>query len=123
MKREEIPLIDGLIINKEDEQKNWLVEIVVGKNYHDFFRNALENKLNFLIHATITKASNDPATFSVTVQSITEMAESISILFNAKIIVNNMKFAEAILSDLIDQGFEGNELLNMFKMKLEAARK
>lgn len=122
LKREEIPLVDGLIINKEDEQKNWLVEIVVDKKHHEFFQNALESGLDFLIHATITKPTNDPATFAVTVQSITEMAENISVLLDAKIVLNKTKFAETVLADLIHQGFEGNELLNMFKEKIETAR-
>lgn len=121
-RREEIPLIDGLIINKEDANKNWLIEAMVDKKYKTFFEDTSEHKGSLLIHATITKATNDPATFSAAVRSIKELEHHVSVLLDAQLIVNKTKLAEAVLSDLIDEGFEGEELLNAFKHKLELKR-
>ena len=42
----EIDLEDGLIINKEDENRTWLLEASVSALYEDYFQSLLEDEKN-----------------------------------------------------------------------------
>lgn len=120
---EEISLIDGLIINKEDEHSNWLIEIFVSKEYLDLFEQELANDHSLIVHATITKPSNDPATFKAKVRSITKLGDFLSILLDSQILMNKTNLAEVILADLIEKGLTGDDLLIEFKHQIELRKR
>ena len=62
MKGKTIPLVDGLIINKEEARKNWLLDAVVEEKWAKFFQPFLESGRKFMSEVTITRKTNDPAT-------------------------------------------------------------
>lgn len=41
---EQFPLIDGLIINKEDGENHWMIEALVSKEHKSFFKNCKKTK-------------------------------------------------------------------------------
>lgn len=57
---EEFPLIDGLIINKEDGENHWMVEGLVSKEYRYFFEYLLQEGKEVKTYVTITKKATAP---------------------------------------------------------------
>lgn len=118
---EEISLLDGLIIHKLDGENGWLIEVYVDKKYSELFESLHEKNEQIHIQATITKKSNDPASLYAKIKSITVMEEHISILMDANI-VDKLDLAELVLSDLVEEGLQGAELLQQFKLRLREKR-
>ncbi|MBP2077939.1 YwpF-like family protein [Oceanobacillus polygoni] len=110
-----IKLRDGLIINREDDQGQWLIEAYTNKSYMDYFKKLHGEQGEIMIQATITKESNEPATFITTVLGINEIGDHINVLFIGTIIDRRKHIIEDLLTDLIDQGYQGRELLSKFK--------
>jgi hypothetical protein len=121
-KREDIPLIDGLIINKEDGKNRWLVEAYIDRSYLDRFSTFQKNGQEIQLQVVISNKSNDPARMIATVRSITVMDERISVLIDALLLRNRTNLAEIILEDLVERGFQGETLLKEFKHQLQAIR-
>lgn len=117
VKNQEIDLIDGLVINKEDEGRRWLLEVYVEKKYEELFTQLKELEQEVKIEATISRKDNDPASFITTVQSVSTMEENMSVLFNGNL-VGKANISESILTELIDEGLQGNALLEEFKKRV-----
>ncbi|WP_246942859.1 YwpF-like family protein [Bacillus pinisoli] len=117
VKSQQIHLIDGLVINKEDEERKWLLEAYVGKECEELFTKLKEDEQEVKVEATISRKDNDPAAFITTIQSVAVMEENMSVLFNG-VLVGKADMSEAILSELIEEGFQGNVLLQEFKKRV-----
>ncbi|WLR50632.1 YwpF-like family protein [Bacillus tianshenii] len=115
LSRELIPLTDGLIINKEDEQENWLVEGLIPNESAEFFESLATLEQPFVIEAVITKESNTPAPFSATIRKLKAFEDHLEILLDAKMIVKKQDAAELLLQELIEEGLVGQELFQEFK--------
>lgn len=115
-----VDLRDGLIINKEDDQNNWLIDILTDYSALELFQKAAEKKQKLLIHAVITKKENDPAPFEVYVHSITPFQDCISILLEGTLKRNRKDYAEMLLDYLIAEGFSGEELSEEFKKLIKS---
>ncbi|MFN7252774.1 MAG: YwpF family protein [Anaerobacillus sp.] len=113
----EIPLVAGLIINKEEVQKNWLIEAVVTEKQETYFRKLLETQEKFMVEATITKKSNAPATFVCTVKSINKINNNLSVLLDGLLVVKEDDFSDMILRSILEEGFEGEEIFKEFKRR------
>lgn len=113
----DITLHDGLIINKEDERNRWLIEAYVGANYHDFFTKLLQSKKETPAQVVISKKENDPASFTTRVLSVKKIDGRLSVLFEG-FLKRSKNYAELLLSDLIDKGLSGEELLSEFREKM-----
>ncbi|MCT6659804.1 YwpF-like family protein, partial [Acinetobacter baumannii] len=83
---EEFPLIDGLIINKEDGENHWMVEGLVSKEYRYFFEYLLQEGKEVKAYVTITKKSNRPAQLLAKVKNITVLGEHVSVLLDGKMV-------------------------------------
>ncbi len=114
-----IPLKDGLIINREDEQNRWLIEAYLDKSYKEFFEKLKNNGQEKVLQVKITKETNDPATFIVQILSINDIGDHINVLFMGTIINRNIKMVEKMLKNLIEQGLQGKSLLEEFKKKMK----
>lgn len=110
-----IPLIDGLIINQEDEKNRWVVEAYMEHSYLDFFQKVEEEKDEVLIQVKITKESNEYATFITSLIGINEIGAHMNVLLIGTIVDRQKYKVEEMLTNLIDQGFQGNDLLEKFK--------
>lgn len=113
----DITLHDGLIINKEDERNRWLIEAYVGANYHDFFTKLLQSEKETPAQVVISKKENDPASFTTRVLSVKKIDGRLSVLFEG-FLKRSKNYAELLLSDLIDKGLSGEELLSEFREKM-----
>ncbi len=116
--RHPIELLDGLIINQEDGENHWTIEALVESKYVELFQELDDEKKPFTIQATITKPSNDPATFKVSVAKITVFEHTVSILLDGILLARKLSIAETILEDLISRGLEGEQLLEHFKERI-----
>ncbi|RXI97852.1 hypothetical protein DS745_15945 [Anaerobacillus alkaliphilus] len=113
----EIPLVDGLIINKEEVQKNWIIEAVVGDNYQQYFQKLYETQEKFMVEATITKRTNAPATFVCTVKNVKKIQTNTSVLLDGLLVVKEDDFSDMILRSIIEEGFQGEEIITEFKKR------
>ena len=110
-----IELLDGLIINREDENNRWTIEAYLNKSYLPFFEELWKQKQEILIQVKITKESNDTATFITTIIDINEIGAHINVLFLGNIVDKRKASIETLLTTLIDKGYQGKELLEKFK--------
>jgi predicted DNA binding protein len=114
---QDIDLIDGLVINKEDQDRQWLVEIYIDKVHSKLFTKLRENEQEVKIDAIITRKDNDPASFITTVRSLSVMEDNMSVLFNG-LLVGKTDISEGVLTELIEEGYHGNDLLEEFKKRV-----
>lgn len=110
-----IPLIDGLIINKENTDDHWLIEGLIQKDFFQFFNNLKIKNEPMIVEAVITRKDNPPATFVARVRDIKFIKDQLQLLLDGKRLVRKDTFSEIILKDLIKKGFSGEELLGEFK--------
>lgn len=115
IKEHAIDLMDGLIINREDEEGKWLIEAFCDIKYKDLFLRLKECAEKVMIHVKITKESNAPVVFLTTVVDINEIGNTMNVLFMGTMIDKDKRIAEELLSSLIADGYQGEELLEQFK--------
>lgn len=113
----DITLHDGLIINKEDERNRWLMEAYVDAKYEDFFTKLLEANKETPAQVVISKKENDPASFTTRVLAVKKIDDRLSVLFEG-FLKRTRNYAELLLSNLIEKGLSGEELLSEFREKM-----
>lgn len=113
-----LDLIDGIIINKETNEDSWLLEISTSPDFKDILEPFIHKEINMLV--TITRPTNEPARFKGVFKELSEIENAISLIFTGDIITQNPNYAEDLLAQLIDEGFEGDGLLNEFTAMMES---
>lgn len=117
-KRTLITLIDGLAINREEQDGSWLIEAFVHSSYYNYFKNLKNQGDQLVIQVKISKETNDPALFVVQIIKITKIGDNMNVLFDGKIIDQRKTKLIDLLSSLMEQGFEGEELIHEFEKAL-----
>lgn len=112
-----IPIEDGLIINMEDDKKNWLIDAVIENSNKELFTNLFTNKETFIVEAVITSKNNYPATMSATVRKIIDLSGKIGVLLDGILVINKDDIVETILKAIVNEGLTGEDLLNEFKRR------
>lgn len=115
----EIPLIDGLIINREDEQNRWIVEAFMEKENFELFHSLKEKDDTVMLQVKITKETNNPATFITTILSINEIENRINVIFMGTIVDQQKGIVKDMLKKLIEEGYQGESLYKKFKELIE----
>ncbi|MGY3836033.1 YwpF-like family protein [Bacillus atrophaeus] len=115
---EQFPLIDGLIINKEDGENHWLIEALVPKEHLSFFDKLQKKQDEVKVFVTITKKSNRPAQLTAAVKNIAELEESISVLIYGQMVTRKQQGTATILESLVEEGYTGANLIEAFKQKI-----
>ena len=115
-----INLVDGLIINKEDENNKWLLEIYTTHEYIELFSTRKQQKEKLLVQAVITKKENDPAPFEVEILSIQVFNRTASILLEGHLKRDRMDYAELLLDYLLKEGLSGEPLSAKFKELMQS---
>lgn len=114
IEQKQIELIDGLVINREDEH-GWLLEAFVTKEYEDYFK-LLQNVDEIMLQVKITREENDPAFFITKIVSINEISDQkINVLFQGKIVDHSKRRIEKMLRMIVEEGYQGESLLKKFK--------
>lgn len=114
VKTKHIDLIDGLVINREDEH-GWLIEAFIDRKYWDFFHSVKDTK-DIMIQVKITRVENDPAFFVTEIVGINDIGEDrMNVLFQGKIVDHSKSRIEKLLEMIIEEGYQGKSLLEKFK--------
>ncbi|MCJ7840598.1 YwpF-like family protein [Lederbergia sp. NSJ-179] len=116
----DIPLTDGLIINKESEDGIWIIEAYIEKRLKKEFQSKYENKETFEVRVVITHQGNDPAPFTAEVITIREFDSHISVLLQGKLRRKRIEHLELLLEKLIKEGYSGEALTIEFKKRMKA---
>ena len=114
----DIDLLDGLIINQENDQNTWMLEAYTNKSYNEYFQKLSKQGEDIIVQVVITKKENSPAAFQTKIVTIKHLTNHISILFEGKLKRTNYDYVENVLQRLIEQGLNGDELLKEFKSVL-----
>lgn len=116
---QEIELLDGLIINREDDKQSWLIELFVHPKYEEMFREFEKQEDELKVQVLITHPNNDPALFSAQVRDLNTLEDGISILLEGRLKQMRNEYAKQVLSDLVGKGFSGENLVNTFNTRLK----
>lgn len=114
----DIPLTDGLVINKENSEGNWIIEAYVKNKFAEYFQSLYNKNESFEIRVIITHTANDPALFYVEIHKIVSIKDHLSILFKGRLSKRRNEYLAFILKELIDEGLKGEELLEEFRKRL-----
>ncbi|MGR9050387.1 YwpF-like family protein [Halobacillus faecis] len=112
-----IKLEDGLIINREDDHGRWVIEAYVDESYRDFFETMKEKEEEIIIQVKITKQSNRPATFLVKPIDVNMIGDRMNVIFMGTIVDRQQEQVEWVLRQLMDEGYQGEDLLEEFKKR------
>ncbi|HLR18767.1 MAG TPA: YwpF-like family protein [Staphylococcus sp.] len=116
----EYELEDGVIINKENSGTGWLLEIVISDFHYETMKQYMENEDLLDIRVVITRPANDPALFDATIKNISQLNDTISVVFECHIYTLRQVYAESLLEQLIDEGLTGEELKKSFNRMMQS---
>ncbi|WML29799.1 YwpF family protein [Neobacillus sp. OS1-32] len=119
----EVPLEDGLALNKEDEHNTWLLEAYTYLDLYDFFNKIYSENREIIVEAKITKRENAPAYFQTKICSLLKFEQHISVLLEGHLRRNRSDYSELLLENLLQKGLEGQALLAEFKEKMKSKPK
>lgn len=115
----EIPLEDGLVLNREDGENSWLIEALVPKKFDSYFQKLLEAQTKEKVYVTISKKTNTPAQILARVKTIVPLDDHISVLLDGRLLTSKpIHDPEELLQSLIDQGLTGEALMKEFKLNI-----
>ncbi|MDR6999309.1 YwpF-like family protein [Neobacillus niacini] len=119
----EVPLHDGLIINKEDERMTWLLEAYTSLSLYDYFKKIQDEGREIIVQGVITKLENDPAFFQTKISTLNKFENHISVLLEGNLRRLRRDYSELLLDSLIQKGLSGQALLTEFKDKMKSKPK
>lgn len=114
-----VPLTDGIIINQENHDQTWLLEILVDEKYREIFEKLKVSEEKFDVQVIISFPENEPAPFTVKVKDILQLDNQISILMIGKIQLLRQKYAEKLLESLLEENLSKDLLLKRFKQGMK----
>jgi hypothetical protein len=111
----EIPLKDGLVLNREDGENSWLIEALISKDLQPFFEELFEAQTKIRALVTISKKSNAPAQIIAKVKTLTPLDQHLSILLDGRLLTSRpIHDPEELLRSLMEQGLSGDKLIQTF---------
>ena len=116
---EQLDLQDGLIINREYGKESWLIEALLPKSEPEKYEEFRDNEEMLHVQATISKPTNDPASFEAVVRQVAVMEDKMSILFEGELFRKNSNYHEKLLERLVNEGYNGDKLVEAFKNKVK----
>ncbi len=114
----EIDFMDGLIINREDEENRWVIEAYTTRAYRELFKRLQTTGEDLMIEVRITNVTNPPATFITSIIGVNDISDHMNVLFMGTIIDQRKQSVEQHLKALIDAGYQGDILLEKIKQSL-----
>ncbi|WP_157796290.1 YwpF family protein [Bacillus xiapuensis] len=118
----EIELIDGLIINRENEQRSWLIELYVDYQYEDLFKACQRQGEEINVQLLISHRDNDPATFTAKMREMNKLDRGINVLLEGRLQKMRNLYAKQVLERLVSKGLEGDALIDAFHTQLTRRR-
>lgn len=114
-----IPLVDGLIINREDEENQWVIEAYTELKFLKYFEDLRKENEEIMVKVKITKETNDPAIFKTSMIGLNEIGTRMNVLFKGTIVNQRNSRAEQVLKTLIEKDYQGEALLEEFKLLID----
>ncbi|MBT2583781.1 YwpF-like family protein [Planococcus sp. ISL-109] len=111
----EYPLHDGLIINQENSQRSWVLEMLVDQKHESKFLDMKQSGDIYDVKVVISYPGNEPAAFEVIIHDVKQIGEHVSVLMKGTLKRARRKYAETLLSELLEDGLAGQELLERFE--------
>lgn len=114
---EQFPIVDGIIINQENTEKTWILELFISKHYELTFQKLHSSQETINVQVIISFPENDPAPFEVVVNSIREIGnDHISVLLKGNVkMQQRSKYAEQLLKILLEENLSGEDLVKRFE--------
>ncbi|GKV66255.1 MULTISPECIES: YwpF family protein [Sporosarcina] len=109
------PLYDGIIINQENSHRLWVLELFIDEKYKDIMEKWKTEKTILTVRVVISYPGNEPASFIVAVEDWSQIGERISVLMKGRLERARSKYAEHLLEELLEDGLEGDALLEQFE--------
>lgn len=109
------PVHDGIIINQENKERSWILEMLVDLPHQKIFDRLKESNELIAVQVVISYPKNEPAPFEVFVKDVKIMGDHVSVLMKGTLKRARRKYAETLLSELLEDGLEGQELLERFE--------
>jgi len=119
----EVPLEDGLIINKEDEGSTWLLEAYSSLSLYDYFKKIYDEGRDIIVEAVITKKENDPAYFQTKISTLNKFENHIGVLLEGRLRRIRRDYSELLLENLLQKGLDDQALLSEFREKMKSKPK
>lgn len=116
----EYPLHDGLIINQENPQRSWVLEMLVDQKHGAKFHTMKQSNEVYDVKVVISYPGNEPATFEVIIHAVKPIGEHVAVLMKGTLKRARRKYAETLLSELLEDGLEGQDLLERFEADMRA---
>ena len=113
VKKRSFSLVDGLVINREDEH-GWLIEAFLPQEDMAYFESIADEE-DLMIQIKITREDNDPAFFITKIVEITEIGQKMNVIFQGNIVDHSKSRIEELLQQIIEEGYQGESLLQKFK--------
>jgi hypothetical protein len=119
----EVPLEDGLIINKEDDRSTWLLEAYTDLSLYDYLDEISKQNRDLIVEAVITKKDNDPAFFQTRIVTLNKFEHHTGVLLEGQLRRKRRDYSEILLENLLQKGLNGPTLLTEFKEKMKSKPK
>ncbi|CAM5191965.1 YwpF-like protein OS=Ureibacillus acetophenoni OX=614649 GN=SAMN05877842_10192 PE=4 SV=1 [Ureibacillus acetophenoni] len=117
--KQQLPLIDGIVINQENSRKSWILELFISKEHISTFQQLHTSGEVFDAHVVISFPDNEPAPFSLVVSEIREIQGHYSVLLKGTVKQLRKKYAEQLLKLLLEENLSKEELLARFEQGMK----
>ncbi|WP_422123997.1 YwpF family protein [Planococcus sp. X10-3] len=114
------PLEDGIIINQENSHRSWVLEMLMDLAHEEKFKSMMDSGAIYDVKVVISYPENEPATFEVGIYGVKKMGDHISVLMKGTLKRARRKYAETLLSELLEEGLEGEQLLQRFESDMRS---
>lgn len=114
------PLEDGIIINQENSHRSWVLEMLMDLAHEEKFKKMMDSGKIFDVKVVISYPENEPATFEVGIYAVKKIGDHISVLMKGTLKRIRRKYAESLLSELLEDGLEGDQLLSRFESDMRS---
>lgn len=112
------PLKDGIIINQENSHRSWVLEMLMDLEYQETFQKMMNSGEIYDVKVVISYPENEPAPFEVAIYGVKVIGDQISVLMKGTLKRARREYAETLLSELLEDGLEGDQLLERFEQDM-----
>jgi hypothetical protein len=117
---QDVPLIDGIIINQENSHRMWILEMFLDKVHQPIFEKWMTDEELLEVKVVISYPENEPAAFLVAVKGVKLIGDNVSVLMKGRLKRARAQYAEQLLEELISEGLGGADLLQRFESDMRS---
>ena len=112
-------VLDGFVINQETKEGTWILELYTNNSAIPYFDRWMEEDLLLEARVVISYPENEPAGFVTRAIRMKAFDDGrVSILLKGKLKRMRMKYAEHLLQELLEEGYEGDALFDAFEQMM-----